>query len=178
MSDIEKREQYTNEGVPSVSTAYRPQPRRTPNRLGNPGPLCVGFAPLFFMFTPADSQSPPFTAVCSHSHRRRSSCRFTTLACGTSPLPMSLWVWPSVSVASHSSSQACGSLLRATPLELQVRVCPPPFPRSNHFFLLVIAVARHPGVMFLPYLVHQAQSSYCMGVSIEIGHLASSCPST
>jgi succinate-acetate transporter protein len=39
MSDIEKREQYTNEGVPTISAAHRPPVRRTPNRLGNPGPL-------------------------------------------------------------------------------------------------------------------------------------------
>ncbi|KAI0089754.1 GPR1/FUN34/yaaH family-domain-containing protein [Irpex rosettiformis] len=38
MSDIEKREQYTSEGVPTITSAHRPA-SKVPNRLGNPGPL-------------------------------------------------------------------------------------------------------------------------------------------
>lgn len=38
MSDIEKREQYTSEGVPTITTANRPTPKAA-RRLGNPGPL-------------------------------------------------------------------------------------------------------------------------------------------
>ncbi|KAI0684166.1 GPR1/FUN34/yaaH family-domain-containing protein [Cytidiella melzeri] len=39
MSDLEKRENYTSEAVPTVNATHYPTRRMTPSRLGNPGPL-------------------------------------------------------------------------------------------------------------------------------------------